>query len=544
MKRRTALQATAAAAALPLFACQPQAQAPLQGGWVGAAHARGHRLRQATPESLAALWANAQPRKASVLIVGGGVAGLSAARAFAKRGVDDVHLLELEDQVGGNARSHRLAGMACPLGAHYLPLPTAEAHEVNEWLHEIGLLRRQAGRSVPNERHLAHSPQERVFFKGEWFEGLLPPADAGSATLAQHQRFASLVAAQQQPSKGSARRFSLPAHRSAWGAESAALDAQTFATWLQTEGLTDPQLLTYLDYCCRDDYGAGIATVSAWAGLHYFASRHGFQAPGPVGEHAQTAEAAAGREREAVFTWPEGNAWLTQKLAAPFQDRTHTGRTVLAVREDQHSVSVLAYDEAQGRAEAWSASTVVLALPLFVARHLLQSPPPALQEATNLLRYAPWLVANLHLDSPLAEQAGAVPAWDNIIHGSAGLGYVNAQHQSLHPTAGHSGPSVITAYHALPTSERAALLQPDWQPWAQRVLADLAVAHPDVRHRLQRIDLMRWGHAMALPTPGVQRHPALLALRAQRGRVRFAHSDLAGYSVFEEAFTVGWEVGA
>jgi hypothetical protein len=31
---------------------------------------------------------------------------------------------------------------------------------------------------------------------------------------------------------------------------------------------------------------------------------------------------------------------------------------------------------------------------------------------------------------------------------------------------------------------------------------------------------------------------------ARRGRVRFAHADLAGYSVFEEAFTAGTECGA
>jgi hypothetical protein len=50
---------------------------------------------------------------------------------------------------------------------------------------------------------------------------------------------------------------------------------------------------------------------------------------------------------------------------------------------------------------------------------------------------------------------------------------------------------------------------------------------------------MRWGHAMAIPTPGLHRHPALLALRQARGRVRFAHADLAAYSVFEEAFIAG-----
>ena len=45
---------------------------------------------------------------------------------------------------------------------------------------------------------------------------------------------------------------------------------------------------------------------------------------------------------------------------------------------------------------------------------------------------------------------------------------------------------------------------------------------------------------MSIPTPGLRGSPALAALNAQRGRVVFAHSDLAGYSVFEEAYTAGY----
>ena len=71
------------------------------------------------------------------------------------------------------------------------------------------------------------------------------------------------------------------------------------------------------------------------------------------------------------------------------------------------------------------------------------------------------------------------------------------------------------------------------------MLQDGSRVHPDLRRRVQRIDLQRYGHAMAIPAPGVRGSPALAALRAQRGRLRFAHSDLAGYSVFEEAFSAG-----
>ncbi|MBA4178877.1 MAG: hypothetical protein C0505_20335, partial [Leptothrix sp. (in: Bacteria)] len=432
------------------------------------------------------------------------------------------------------SRGHVLGGMACPLGAHYLPLPGPQAREVGEWLHELGLLRHELGRTVADERHLCHSPQERLFIDSAWAEGVLPPVDPGSAAARQMQTFAQAVADLQRAGAcGSAPAFALPAHRGAWGALQAGLDGQTFAQWLDGRGLDDARLRWYLDYCCRDDYGAGTAIVSAWAGVHYFASRHGFHAPGSV--------AAEDDPGDAVFTWPEGNAWLTQRLAAPLGEHLHTGRSVLRVAEGRHAVQVLAWDEAARRLEAWTAGQVVLALPLFVAARVLESPPAALREAAALLRHAPWLVANLQLDRPLLDRPGAPPSWDNVIYGGRGLGYVDAMHQSLRAVP---GATVLTAYHALAGTERAALLADDPAPWVARVLAELQPAHPDIHRRVQRIDLMRWGHAMAIPVPGVQRHAALRALRAARGRVRFAHADLAGLSVFEEAFTAGSEAAA
>jgi hypothetical protein len=338
------------------------------------------------------------------------------------------------------------------------------------------------------------------------------------------------------------RRFTLPTHRARWDGEQAALDRETFAVWLAREGVDDAALLAYLDYCCRDDYGAGLATVSAWAGVHYFASRHGFAVAGDADhgrDHARDHE----RERDAVFTWPEGNAWLVQRLAAPLGERLHTGRVALALREERDRVELLAWNEAAGTAEAWQAGMVVLALPLFVSARLLGNAAPApLREAAASVTSAPWLVANLHLAEPLFDRAGAAPAWDNVIHGAGGLGYVDAAHQGLRP---HAGPTVLTAYHALPLDARPALLQEAPAAWAERVVREIEIAHPDLRLRLARdtpIELMRWGHAMAVPRPGVRTSAAagaLAALRGARGRVRFAHADLAGYSVFEEAFTAG-----
>ena len=510
-----------AASLATLVGCARDGAPRIAGGWVGAQHARGHRLRDLR-DLRDALPAPAAQRRAGVIVVGAGLAGLACARTLVAAGIDDVQLIELEDGAGGNSRGHRIAGMACPLGAHYLPLPGEPAVEVIELLESLGLRRTAHGKPAYDERYLCHSPQERLFIGGHWREGLLPPVDAlpdaqHAPTLAEYRRFDRLVA-----TLGRGAAYTIPTARSAWGPAQSALDAVTFASWLDAQGLVAPALRWYLDYCCRDDYGGGAAEVSAWAGIHYFASRHGFHAPGDADE------------RDAVLTWPEGNAWLATRLAAPLADRLHTGRVALRVREARHGVEVDTWDERRQHVERWSARQAVLATPLFVSARLLESPPPALQAAAGALRYAPWLVANLHVDDPLDDPPGAPPSWDNVLYGGAGLGYVDAMHQSTRP---HPGPTVLTAYWSWggDAASRATLLAGSWGEWTSRVLRALAPAHPDLAAKVKQVDLMRYGHAMSVPVPGVRSSAALGALASATGRVHFAHSDLAGYSIFEEA---------
>lgn len=502
-----------AAASLPLWGCGRSDG--VEGGFAGTRPERGHLLRARLPG------ADPVPRRTGVVVAGGGIAGLAAARALRLAGVDDFVVLELEDEAGGNSRGSQVGGIACPLGAHYLPVPGAAAVHVQDLLEELGLRRRVAGRWTYDERHLCHSPQERLYFQGEWQEGVLPVQGVADGTLAQYARFARSVRA-----AGRAVRYTVPVSASTTHAQHLALDAMTFAAWLDREGLVDPHLRWYLDYCCRDDYGAGPATVSAWAGLHYFASRHGFAAPGEQGP------------RDEVLTWPEGNAWLGRRLAAPLGERLHCARVVTRIAALRHGVEVDALDAATGRLERWHAGQAVVALPAFVAGRVFEAPPPFLALAAQRTRYAPWVVANLHLRAPLDDRRGAAPAWDNVVYGAAGLGYVDARHQALDP---RPAATVLTWYLAAGEAARAQLLQARWTHWRTAVLAELSGPHPDLRDKLTRIEVARYGHAMSIPVPGTRARLHQVPLRG--ARVGFAHADWAGYSVFEEAFTLGHEAG-
>ncbi|MFZ4624855.1 MAG: FAD-dependent oxidoreductase [Rhodoferax sp.] len=540
MKRRDFLATTA----LPLLACdQPEA---ISGSFVGVNLDRGHLLQSGktwpTPGST---------HVTGVLIVGAGVAGLAAARTLRLKGVEDFALLELEDEAGGNSRGGQTGGMACPLGAHYLPLPGDDAPEVQDLLEELGLRRRVAGRWVYDERHLCHSPQERLFFNGSWQAGLLPMQDVAAATLVQYHQFARLVARLQRQA-----RWTIPASKQPLALMQQALAAITFDVCLNQQGFTDQHLRWYLDYCCRDDYGAGLATVSAWAGIHYFASRHGFAAPGQDVP-----------ERDGVLTWPQGNAWLTGHLAAPLGARLQTGRVVLRIAQVKHGVELDAFNLATQATERWQARRAIIALPIFVAARVLENPPDRLRAAAASTVYAPWLVANLHLKSALHDRPGAPPSWDNVLYGDAqnapGLGYVDASHQRLQSVP---GATVLTYYRALGdvvapigspplapgVAGRRLLLARPWSAWRDAILAELSLPHPDLAAKVSRIDITRYGHAMAVPVPKNNGQIGLQPLYSKRRqlsktdqpgslseRLAVAHSDWAGYSVFEEAFTLG-----
>jgi hypothetical protein len=103
----------------------------------------------------------------------------------------------------------------------------------------------------------------------------------------------------------------------------------------------------------------------------------------------------------------------------------------------------------------------------------------------------------------------------------------------------HIPQTVWTYYWALcdqaPKPARQWLLGQPWNTLAARILDDLSRAHPDIRDCVSRLDICRMGHAMIRPTPGFLSSAARLRLRDGADRIFFAHSDVSGLSLFEEA---------
>ena len=135
----------------------------ITGGWVNESAAIGHRLRDGAP-----MPAPRRTVRVPVVIVGGGIAGLSAAWQLDRRGFRDFVLLELERETGGNARGGENAVSRYPWAAHYVPVPGPRATLARELFRELGVLTDTGW----DERTLCFAPQERLFVQGEWQSGL------------------------------------------------------------------------------------------------------------------------------------------------------------------------------------------------------------------------------------------------------------------------------------------------------------------------------------------------------------------------------------
>ncbi|MBX2810294.1 MAG: FAD-dependent oxidoreductase [Myxococcales bacterium] len=512
-----------------------------EGQFVDPAYGRGHQLQRIGPqgqqqrdhflrsETRCPAPTNRAEYRTEVLILGGGVSGLSAGWMLRREGVQDIVVLDLEAVPGGTSAGVASGAAGYPWGAHYLPAPQLDQPELVHFLNDAGCVQSFDEEGTPNYREDMRCvmPRERVCLRGMWQPGLVPTMGVAESSLAEVDRFFRRVRGYAGLRGEDARRvFRLPIAACSEDPSYLALDRYTFADWLDREKFNDPVVRWLANYATRDDYGASVEETSAWYGIHYHAARLlGPDIPNPP-----------------WLTWPEGNAYLVRHLAAGLGDgstpemgrpRFRGGCMVTriwpSVAEGGSMVEVISE---QG-VERWWADRVIYALPSFLKPRLL-----AHSKDTFSLDTSAWMVANIHLHRRPAYM-GAETAWDNVIYGSASLGYVVSTHQR----GPYAGPTTWTWYLPLVgpdlRKQRRYLMSLTWKEAVEVVMSDLEPVHPDIRQCVRRIDVRRWGHAMPVPKPGVRTSAARVQAAQPQGVVHFAHTDLSGVALFEEAFFHG-----
>jgi hypothetical protein len=463
-------------------------------------------------------------RNVKIAIVGAGVAGLSAAWKLKKQSVDDLVLLELEKEVGGTSRSGTGTPVGYPWGAHYLPIPFRENQELIDLLDEMQITDGRAadGAVAIKEQFLCREPEERVFYKGRWYDGLylhVGESEEDKRQLAEFENQINFWVSWRDAS--GKRAFVVPSAHCSNDAEVTALDKISFADWLSEWGFNSERLIWYCDYACRDDYGLKLDQTSAWAGLFYFCSR----------------VRKSGAESQPFITFPEGNGRFVHHLAEQVSDKIMRSHLAVSIAPRETGVDVICLADRELR--GFRCEKVIYASPVFTAPYVVRGFAENLPFNAAAFHSNSWFVANLHLnDRPKPRFARDFPlAWDNVLYESPSLGYVNATHQK----GIDYGATVWTYYYPMCHEEngRTKLFNYEWRELADVCMTDIARAHPEIYDLTERIDIMRWGHAMISPQPGFiwgsERHKAMEPYR----NIHFAHTDLSGIALFEEAFYHG-----
>ncbi len=495
----------------------------IQGNLRGPNAKAGHMLRDKMPLPLSSRQENVK-----TLIIGGGISGLSAARWLKKNGETDFKLIELEDHTGGNAYFGSNAVSKYPLGAHYITLINNEDQQLIDFLHETQVITHFDEQGLPfyNEYYLVFDPEERLLINGHWQSGVVPDFGVPDTERKQIERFFKLVT-QYQNTKGSDGKyaFNIPIDESSADEQYRQLDNLSFTKFLHNHGFDSSYLLWYLDYCCKDDYGRHAKDVSAWAGMHYFCSRRG---------------KAVNAEPNSAITWPEGNGWLMKQLRSTVSDHILTSHMACDIRLQSDGVEVKVYDHSTNNTYTCKAEQVILASPQFVNQKILNG-IDRLGVDYSKMNYSPWLIANITVNNLPTSEKGMVLCWDNVAYGQPSVGYVNANQQDIKLI---EEKKVITYYLPLcdkePRLSRLAAYTRTYDQWLDIVIPEMEQMHPGITPHIDHIDLWLWGHGMIGPATGyVWGETRKQAKQPVGDRLYFAHTDLSGISLFEEAFHQG-----
>lgn len=492
----------------------------IPGQLLGSSHKFGHLLRD--PQSIPVHSSSKVP----VLIVGAGIAGLSAGWWLKKQGFSNFKIIELESEAGGNSRSGKNELSAYPWAAHYVPIPNQQAEFVKDFFRECGVItgKDATGLDIYNEDYLCNDPHERLFFQGTWQDGLIPAVGLSSTEQAEMKAFLALTESYKlAKGKDGKKAFAIPLDFSSQDEEFTKLDRLSMKDFLALHHFDSAPLHWYVNYCCRDDYGATYDKVSAWAGIHYFAGRYG------TGSNADS---------NTVLTWPEGNGWLVEKLREKLTGHILTNSMAMTIERNEHTQSTKVYSTVDQIAQLIESQQLIFAAPRYLWPYIAPKVGGAsgASAASPHLDYDPWMVANISVSSLPAGQ-GAPLSWDNVSYYSPSLGYVLASQQAPVLKAEHS---VLTYYR--PLSDQDPKLAREWAlkrshgEWVSDIVDDLEQMHEGLSHFMSNIDVWIWGHAMIRPRVGFMWSKERAALKSSiANRIHFAHSDMSGISIFEEA---------
>lgn len=509
-------------------------QAP--GAFGGDDFARAHELLQ-DPDATIAKYGTptAHPDLLDVVVVGGGIAGLTTAYRLRDR---HVLLLEAAPDTGGVSKSETWQGIEYAIGAAYIIDPDPDSEDARELagfrlLEELGLRARgeDLTKDRTRQRRLSGDASHVVFSNRR----VIP--EALVYTLRNRRFFEHVLDSDDYPG--------VPPENPALVE---ALDRISFRRFLEdtalqrkiygrTTGSFSPFGWEAIEYYCWGAFGTTAAETSAYHGLNFFAAEFGD-----------------------VLVYPGGNAFIAKRLAERIRGAKptaiRTGEWTLRVEKDGAGFAVTTW--AGARLHRYRSRAVVFAAPLFLAPTIVPWLPEAQRTAIETFSYRSYVVANVLLRRP-AGRIFASRAFRNgyeltRIHGidvrrtpaqdiSGSKVYsdaILADFVSPHPTH-----AVLTVYRPYPYDGGASnLLDLTYDGIEAEIRREVLAGfgpHGLRADDIEGVRLARWGHPMLVTRPGQMADGTLRTAAQPQPGLCFAHTDVNGAPAYENALAAAFD---
>ncbi|TAF31783.1 MAG: FAD-dependent oxidoreductase [Cytophagales bacterium] len=421
----------------------------------------GHLLRESQS------WPKLKPEQSDFVVVGGGIAGLSAAYALRKK---KCMLFELGSDVGGTSGSTEYAGQWLCQGAHYdLAYPSFYGEEALRMLEETGIIYFDTLKNIWNFRDkqflIASKQESQTLWNGSLRADLMPE---GEEKEAFEQLMDSFYGQMKMPTR-------LIDHELRY------LDKLDFKTYLEQtlNKKLSPEFLRALDYQMIDDYGGLAEQVSALAGIHYYSCRPYY------------------KSEVELFSPPEGNYYFVKKIIAQLPHQMLNNQCLVRkITRKGSGFLVEVLDLIKRQVRQVEAKKIVYAGNKHAIPYIFKPD----QHLFKQLQSVPWAVLNVVLKNDIKKNA----FWQNeILSADTSLmGFVNSRAQQ----ASDGNKQVLTVYFCFKPSERA--LMQDWhkpdgiKPLVERAIVAISDYYKqDVSNQIEKVFVKLMGHAMPLPAP-------------------------------------------
>jgi monoamine oxidase len=409
-------------------------------------------------------------RKAGIVIVGGGVAGLSA--AYFLRGKEWL-LLEKESQFGGNALQEEFEGEIYGTGSAY----AYHGDEGDQLASEIGL--RLPFINVPDPTIV-----NKTFVPDTWKTGLdqLP---------------------YRREVRESFRKFRDDMMKIKVLEKMAELDAQPFSNF--TAGYA-PEVQQWWDAFGPSNWGATTEESSAFVGL------------------ANVQDLLSGDDAKRVIL-PGGLGCITHKLVEvlqpKFKERMLDNAAVVAVVQEKDAVRVTYHHD--GKLTTVSTKAVLMCTPKHITSRIVMGLPSEQQTAMRHYRYAPYPVVNVIFNKPVYNRG-----YDNWCPGNTFTDFIVAD-WTIQKNPGYKQKhNILTFYTPLRELQRSTLLdENDCKTLAAGVLTDFQNLMPEFNIDPVQVRIYRRGHPMFMAVPGQYTRNRLIASHPM-DRIFFGNADSGG----------------